>query len=359
MERNTTVVNKQRLFVDMDGTLTVFTPQESIEPLYKEGYFFDLPPHENVVEAIRHIVMNRTEVDVYILSAYLTDSPYALAEKNAWVDKYLPEIDAAHRIFVPNGSDKKQYIGGLRDSDYLMDDYTKNLLRWSPGKGIKLLNAINHTHGTWKYDRVRYDREPIDLAESIISVMRGERQIFDERVVQPSAERNESGERGRPHGEDDLQYDNSSFHEGDYYEDADGRGIITQVISGEFEGRHEALFSFVDPEAVPGSRGAKGYIMATAIAIERLNRGKATLTPADDVTVKLPEEHEQLSLFDLMNENNEQINALNKEDIQMDNRERQFIENLARYDYLKGVQSNIISHYLNLSTATNPTAQED
>ena len=32
------------------------------------------------------------DFDVYILSAYLTDSRYALEEKNAWLDKYLPEL---------------------------------------------------------------------------------------------------------------------------------------------------------------------------------------------------------------------------------------------------------------------------
>lgn len=175
---------KKRLFVDMDGTLAVFTPLDTLEKLYEKGYFLNQAPHQNVVEAVRDIIVNHPEIEVNILSAYLTDSPYALEEKNEWLDHYLPEIDQAHRVFVPCGSDKKEGIkGGVRETDFLLDDYTKNLVDWEPpGRGIKLLNAINHTKGTWEHDRIRFDREPESLADGVVAVMRGERQIFDEKV---------------------------------------------------------------------------------------------------------------------------------------------------------------------------------
>ena len=175
---------KQRLFVDMDGTLAVFKPVDELETLYEQGYFLNLEPHENVVEAVGAIIANHPEVEVNILSAVLMDSEYALAEKNAWLDKYLPELDAAHRVFVPCGSDKKEGIpGGIRPDDFLLDDYTKNLNDWEPpARGIKLLNAINHTRGSWAHDRIRYDRAPTDLAEGIVSVMQGREHIYDERV---------------------------------------------------------------------------------------------------------------------------------------------------------------------------------
>lgn len=103
---------KQRLFVDIDGTLAVFKPVDTLETLYEKGYFLNLAPHENVVAAVKEIVTNHPEIEVNILSAYLTDSQYALQEKNEWLDRYLPEIDQTHRIFVPCGSDKKEGIGG-------------------------------------------------------------------------------------------------------------------------------------------------------------------------------------------------------------------------------------------------------
>lgn len=179
---------KQRLFVDMDGTLAVFTPVDELETLYEQGYFLNQAPHENVVEAIRHIINEHPEVEVNILSAYLTDSHYALKEKNEWLDKYLPEIDSEHRVFVPCGSNKKDgIVGGVRPNDFLLDDYTLNLNEWQPpARGIKLLNGINHTRGSWQHDRIRYDRESVDLADSIVSLMKDERRVFDEKVNEES-----------------------------------------------------------------------------------------------------------------------------------------------------------------------------
>lgn len=174
--------DKIRLFIDMDGTLTEFIPQTSTAPLYQQGYFAELPPHENVIAAIKEIIENHPEIEVNILSAYLTDSKYALEEKDQWLDKYLPEVDKEHRIFVPNGSNKKEFIGQLTKNDFLLDDYTPNLTKWLPGRGIKLLNAINHTRGTWQYDRIRFDREPADLAKGIVNIVKNHEHVYDKSV---------------------------------------------------------------------------------------------------------------------------------------------------------------------------------
>ena len=73
-------MEKQRLFVDMDGTLAVFTPVDTLETLYEKGYFLYLMPQHNVVNAVRSIIMHNPEIEVFILSAYLSDSAYALQE---------------------------------------------------------------------------------------------------------------------------------------------------------------------------------------------------------------------------------------------------------------------------------------
>ncbi|WRS29019.1 hypothetical protein U6B65_14775 (plasmid) [Oscillospiraceae bacterium MB08-C2-2] len=165
----------QRLFVDMDGTLAEFKRVDRLESLYEYGYFANLQPMENVVQAIQEIIYSSPEIEVFILSAYLSDSPHALIEKNQWLDQLLPEIDAAHRVFLPCGSDKREFVpGGIRPTDCLLDDYTYNLSGWEPpAKGIKLLNGINHTKGTWQGVCTRWDTPPATLASQIVEIMEG------------------------------------------------------------------------------------------------------------------------------------------------------------------------------------------
>ena len=174
-----------RLFVDMDGTLATFTPVDKLETLYEKGYFANLEPHYNVLHAITDISLNATDIEVFILSSYLSDSEYALKEKNEWLDKYLSEIPPENRLFIPCGRDKAEVVpGGLQPTDCLLDDYTQNLLAWEPpARGLKLLNPINHTKGTWGQSRIRYDREYKDLSETISSFVRNkDRMITDERI---------------------------------------------------------------------------------------------------------------------------------------------------------------------------------
>ncbi len=168
-------IEEPRLFIDMDGTLAKFQTVDTLEKLYEKGYFYNLPPNENVVEAIRNIINNHPEKEVYILSAVLSDSKYAKAEKDAWLNKYLPEIDAEHRIYPPCGDSKLAYVpGGIRTTDFLLDDYTHNLILWEPpAKGIKLLNGINHTRGTWQGSMLRFDKNPEQLAADIVKVIEG------------------------------------------------------------------------------------------------------------------------------------------------------------------------------------------
>ena len=144
-------MGKQRLFVDMDGTLAVFDPVVELEKLYEEGYFRDLMPMRNVLDAVRNIVRSHPEIEVYILSSYLSDSRYALDDKKMWLKMHFPEIPEENCIFVPCGMDKAAFVpGGIRENDYLLDDYSKNLKSWEPpARGIKILNGINGNHGTW------------------------------------------------------------------------------------------------------------------------------------------------------------------------------------------------------------------
>lgn len=142
-----------RIFVDMDGTLAKWNNVE-FEELFEEGYYRNLEPNMKILNEVNHLI--RQGEDVYILSAYLTESDYAKKEKQEWVNQYLPELPKEKQIFVPYGTNKAEYLkehySPITNQDYLIDDYTKNLLEWKEygGIGIKYLNGINHTKGTWK-----------------------------------------------------------------------------------------------------------------------------------------------------------------------------------------------------------------
>lgn len=173
----------KKIYVDMDGTLAVFKPCEKLEILYEEGYFKNLEPQEVVVDAVRDLCKN-PDYEVYVLSAVLTDSKYALKEKNEWLDKYLPEIPKERRVFPPCGEDKKKYVD-LKEGDFLLDDYTKNLIDWEPpGTAIKLLNGINHTNETWEGNSINGVTEKEIIVDKINAIASGEK-IRD---VKPQAE---------------------------------------------------------------------------------------------------------------------------------------------------------------------------
>ena len=171
-----TETQHKRLYVDMDGTLAVFNIVDDMTPLYQEGYFAGLHPQENAIDAIKIIMRERSDIEVYSLSAYLHDSPHALAEKNGWLDAFLPEIEADNRVFVPCGSDKAAYIeSGVKQNDFLLDDFTQNLNAWEQGggTGLKLLNDINNTRGTWQGNKTRFDNTPREIADKLKVVIDG------------------------------------------------------------------------------------------------------------------------------------------------------------------------------------------
>lgn len=164
---------EKRLFVDMDGTLAEFCIVDTVEKLYEKGYFAQLTAHENVVDGLKMFIKENPETEVFILSSVLTDSLYARNEKNAWLDRYLPEIGEENRIFVPCGRQKSYFVpGGVKESDILLDDYSKNLHEW-PGEAIKLMNGINGNKGSWKGKRIDFQMQAAAFTEKLANLCEG------------------------------------------------------------------------------------------------------------------------------------------------------------------------------------------
>lgn len=181
---------KPRLFVDSDGTLAEWrnislrlTDEDDAEAAAKKlfdilqtpGYFYSLQPNQNVVDAVRELALN-DKYEVFILTCYPTDGERSSPrkEKDLWFDKYLPEVDEKHRIYVPYGECKTHYIpNGLSCNDVLLDDKTSNLRDFviGGGRGLKLLNNINSSNGSWQGSRLSYLRGGHSMAEAISVVL--------------------------------------------------------------------------------------------------------------------------------------------------------------------------------------------
>lgn len=163
--------NKIRYWLDLDGTCCYYPIELSGNWWENEGVFISMRPQEKVIKAVKRLIKNGA--DVYILSAYNKDFPFAKEEKIQWVAKYLPEIPLEKQIYTIVGENKADFIpGGVRPTDVLLDDYTKNLENWAfenNGIAIKLLNGINHKK-SWNGVSVRANGTIKDIVNVLTNI---------------------------------------------------------------------------------------------------------------------------------------------------------------------------------------------
>ncbi len=133
------------VYFDMDGVLARWNT--GIGDLHKPGYFLTPEVEPEVSKTIHEL--RRRGFKVSILSAVYTNG-YAAKEKKQWlIQNGLGDIP---RTFVPYGSNKAEAVRkNTEDICVLVDDFTKNLDAWNAAgfTGIKFLNGINNTKGTW------------------------------------------------------------------------------------------------------------------------------------------------------------------------------------------------------------------
>jgi len=159
---------KMRVFVDMDGTIARWqdVPLETVEA---PGYFRQLPPVETMLLAIK-MLLKEDDVNVFILSSVLRDD-HSQNDKICWLDEHIPEIKTHNRLFVPYGDSKTAYVPSPRPTDILIDDYSANLREWH-GIGVKCMNGINGTHGTWEGKRINADSPAETITDSIRRIIK-------------------------------------------------------------------------------------------------------------------------------------------------------------------------------------------
>lgn len=148
------------LYIDLDGTCFEFRKDATLDEILEKGFFSSLLPFDNVIKGLKIFQDKHPEIKLKILSSIL-DRDYIQDDKNTLVDKYLPFIEKEDRIYVPYGKNKSDYMLASDKShiSYLLDDYTKNLedISSKDMEGIKLINNINSTKGSWKGNSIYFD----------------------------------------------------------------------------------------------------------------------------------------------------------------------------------------------------------
>lgn len=156
----------------MDGTLNEWNfSLPSYEALYEKGYFRNRPMQEEVLKAVACLEALKEE-NVFILSAVLADSEYALFEKHAWLDEHLP-IPCRRRIFTICGEDKIGSVPAFNaETDVLIDDYGPNCKVWENAGGTYIKVARNEEDAEYEKGKHNYVIHPEMSCFEILKVMK-------------------------------------------------------------------------------------------------------------------------------------------------------------------------------------------
>ena len=146
----------RKIYIDMDGTLAKFyeNRETCLEDMFCEGFFKNLNAYQNMIDAFEMVYQYLKDVEIYILSACVTD--ICKKEKREWLKEYMPWLDDDHILLCNVGDNKSAVVGHVDKNCILIDDYSKNTTEWTAAGGlaIKAINEINDTTGTWRGEKM-------------------------------------------------------------------------------------------------------------------------------------------------------------------------------------------------------------
>lgn len=147
-------------FLDMDLTVAKFPIQHGEQGTKKyrldTGFFCELQPYANV-EQVNKAIQTKKASGVYILSNSPTEQ--ADADKDIWLDKYLPAIPQENRIFNRGGlyavktkaAVAMEFLGRpLTKDDILVDDCPKNCAEWVKAGGTAIRKRRRNDGIQWQ-----------------------------------------------------------------------------------------------------------------------------------------------------------------------------------------------------------------
>lgn len=160
-EQQAEIINKlfhATFYFDMDGTCSEWDVNGNWRASH---YFLHRYPIWNVLDAAR------------ILDAYGFNVRFGtcVTSNEAYVDKckWKNALGCEHInvLGIPYGERKDDYLVG--ENRVLLDDHTPNLMGFT-GKGIKLLNGINHKGKKWKGHTIHKSWDPAYIVHYMLGV---------------------------------------------------------------------------------------------------------------------------------------------------------------------------------------------
>ena len=116
---------KVAMFIDMDGTITVYDiyPENMVNEKMQEEYSQAEPAQYiiDILEKVNHI----PNLDLYILS--LSRTVKITKEKKKWLKKYIPFIEEANWIIITNMENEYNYFILLDDDHKILKEAQKLL----------------------------------------------------------------------------------------------------------------------------------------------------------------------------------------------------------------------------------------
>ena len=155
------------ILMDLDGTLYPWIPCGEWE---KPGYYFGLQVVQTMRELARRL-KDEPGVEFKFCTCY--PSPHAYEEKKAALRRDFGFLRDDEIILVPYGQNKFDYVETEGRVTCLIDDYSPNL-RDAEAKGvigIKAMNGLNGTKGTWEGSRISIYDTAEKNAERILKIL--------------------------------------------------------------------------------------------------------------------------------------------------------------------------------------------
>lgn len=172
------MIRVKRLLFDTDGVLAKWnwdiSPEKNNMHLLKEGhYFLERPEQENIVNTVHYLsIYRRSAYVLYNITAVLIDAKNAWSDKHKWDDKVIPEIDREHRIFLPCGEDKIDYVPDFDPwTNILIDDYGENCRTWASHGGTYIKVSVNAEDAEYEKKNHKYVIHPDMTVDEIVAVI--------------------------------------------------------------------------------------------------------------------------------------------------------------------------------------------